>query len=90
MSYLMTRRLLVLLAAAGLSAPAFAQQPTPEPPAQPAAEKEADARWLLVPMFSSSPKLGTAVGGLGAYMRVFDPKSRVSLVGIITIFYLSG
>ena len=32
-------------------------------------------------MFSSSPKLGTAVGGLGAYMHVFDPESRVSLFG---------
>ena len=34
-------------------------------------------------MFSSSPKLGTAVGGLGAYMHVFDPESRVSLFGAI-------
>lgn len=32
-------------------------------------------------MFSSSPKLGTALGGLGAYMHVFDPQSRVSLFG---------
>ena len=32
-------------------------------------------------MFSSSPKLGTAVGGLGAYMHSFDPESRVSLFG---------
>ena len=32
-------------------------------------------------MFSSSPKLGTALGGLGAYMHVFDAKSRVSLFG---------
>ena len=32
-------------------------------------------------MFSSSPKLGTALGGLGAYMHVFDPESRVSLFG---------
>ena len=32
-------------------------------------------------MFSSSPKLGTAIGGLGAYMHVFDKESRVSLFG---------
>jgi hypothetical protein len=32
-------------------------------------------------MFSSSPKLGTALGGLGAYMHMFDPASRVSLFG---------
>ncbi len=32
-------------------------------------------------MLSSSPKLGTSLGGLGAYMHVFDPESRVSLFG---------
>jgi hypothetical protein len=37
--------------------------------------------WLLVPLFSSSPKLGTALGGLGAYMHFFDAASRVSLFG---------
>ena len=41
------------------------------------------APWLLVPIFSSSPKLGTAVGGLGAYLHVFDPNSRVSLFGVM-------
>jgi hypothetical protein len=72
----------MLLVVVGLSASAFAQQPSPAPPAQPAAEKESRSPWLLVPMFSSSPKLGTAFGGLGAYMHVFDPKSRVSLFGV--------
>src|SRR3954451_24705615 len=70
-------RLSLLLVALGLSGPVLAQQPSPDP----AAQEEARSPWLLVPMFSSSPKLGTAVGGLGAYMRVFDPASRVSLVG---------
>src|SRR3954454_12101206 len=74
-------RLSVLLVAAACSASAFAQQPSPDSAAQPAAEKEARSPWLLIPMFSSSPKLGTAVGGLGAYMHVFDPASRVSLFG---------
>jgi len=32
-------------------------------------------------MLSSSPKLGTAGGGLGAYMHTFDAGSRVSLFG---------
>src|SRR6476661_10098686 len=80
MRYLV-RQLSMLLVAAGLSATALAQQPSPDVAAQPAAEKEARSPWLLVPMFSSSPKLGTAIGGLGAYMHVFDPKSRVSLFG---------
>ena len=74
-------RLSVFLVAVGLSGSAFAQQPAPDPPAQPATAKEARSPWLLVPMFSSSPKLGTAVGGLGAYMHTFDTASRVSLFG---------
>jgi len=50
------------------SAPAFAQEAPP---------------WLFAPVFSSSPKLGTAVGGLGAYMHTFDADSRVSLFGVM-------
>ena len=80
MSYLFTR-LSVLGIAVAISGSAFAQQPSPGPVAQPAVAKEARSPWLLVPMFSSSPKLGTALGGLGAYMHSFDPDSRVSLVG---------
>ena len=75
-------RLSVLLVAVGLSGSAFAQQPSPDAPAQPAAEEESRSPWLLVPLISSSPKLGTALGGLGAYMHVFDPASRVSLFGV--------
>jgi hypothetical protein len=38
--------------------------------------------WLLVPLVSSTPKLGTAVGALGAYITRFDPESKVSLFGM--------
>ena len=75
-------RFSMLLVVVGWSGSASAQQPSPDASAQPAAEKEARSPWLLVPMFSSSPKLGTAFGGLGAYMHVFDPASRVSLFGV--------
>jgi hypothetical protein len=75
-------RLSVLLFVVGLSGSATAQQPSSDAPAQPAAEKEARSPWLLVPLFSSSPKLGTSLGGLGAYLHVFDPASRVSLFGM--------
>ena len=37
--------------------------------------------WLLVPLVSNSPKLGTSFGLLGAYLRTFDPDSRVSVFG---------
>ena len=72
----------LLLIAVVLSGTAFAQQPAPEAPPPPPTAKEAPSPWLLVPVFSSSPKLGTALGGLGAYLKVFDPKSRVSLFGL--------
>jgi hypothetical protein len=72
-------KLSVLLLAVALSQSAYAQQSSPDASAQPA--PEARSPWLLVPMFSSSPKLGTAAGGLGAYMHMFDPASRVSLFG---------
>ena len=75
-------RLSVLLVIVGLSGSASAQQPSPDAPAQPAAAEEARSPWLLVPVFSSSPKLGTSGGGLGAYMVTFDPDSRVSLFGV--------
>ncbi len=75
-------RLSVLLVVVALSGSASAQQPSPEAPAQPAAGDEARSPWLLVPVFSSSPKLGTAFGGLAAYMRTFDKDSRVSLIGV--------
>ena len=38
--------------------------------------------WLLVPLVSNSPKLGTSFGALGAYLRTFDPDSRVSVFGL--------
>jgi hypothetical protein len=71
---------LAFVLAVGVSGPAFAQAPSPDASTPAAA---APASWLLVPLFSSSPKLGTAVGGLGAYIRVFDPASRVSLFGVM-------
>jgi hypothetical protein len=61
-------------------------QPPSSAAAQSAQQKDADdapSPWLLVPVFSSSPKLGTAVGGVGAFLHVFDPDSRVSLFGVV-------
>ncbi len=72
----------MLLIALAVSTPVYAQKAPPDAPAQPATSEKTRSPWLLVPVFSSSPKLGTAVGGLAAFMHVFDPASRVSLVGI--------
>jgi hypothetical protein len=70
-----------------------ASEQDPKPPAgspsQPAGGAEqkdsAEGRsspWLLVPMISSSPKLGTSFGAMGAYLKRFDPDSKVSIFGL--------
>lgn len=47
-------------------------------------EKQAKrSPWLLLPLLASNPKLGTSFGALGAYLRVFDPESQVSMFGAI-------
>jgi len=74
------RHFSVFLATLVLSVSASAQQLAPD--AEPAARADAPSPWLLVPVFSSSPKLGTAVGGLIAYLHAFDEESRVSLFGV--------
>jgi len=38
--------------------------------------------WLLAPVFSSNPKLGTSIGGLAGYMHYFDEKSRPSIFAV--------
>src|SRR5689334_19986579 len=65
-----------------LSAPAFAQQPSADSGQPAAAAEEPPSPWLLVPVVSSSPKLGTAAGALGAYLHFFDKDSRVSIFGV--------
>ena len=76
-------RLAVVLAVLACSGSALAQQAPPDAPSQQTAPPdEPPSPWLLAPLFSSSPKLGTAGGGLGAYMHTFDPGSRVSLFGV--------
>jgi len=65
---------------------ALAQQPGASAEA---ASKEDDALtklekspWLLAPVFSSNPKLGTAVGALVGYLHSFDDKSRPSIFAL--------
>jgi hypothetical protein len=63
---------LLLLLCAGTSA---AQDPEPA--------QQQSSPWLLAPLVSSSPKLGTSAGALGAYATIFDLGSRVSLFGVM-------
>ena len=39
--------------------------------------------WLLVPIVSSNPKIGTSGGVMAAFVKKFDPDSRVSLIGLM-------
>src|SRR5215831_1303745 len=75
----------VCAAAAMAAGSAAAQDAPPAKPADQATAASAPARsspWLLVPLVSSSPKLGTSGGALAAYLKKFDPESRVSLFGV--------
>ena len=40
-----------------------------------------ESPWLLVPLVSSDPKLGTSGGAVAAYLHRFDEKSSVSMFG---------
>jgi len=58
----------------------------PEAPVEQSVKRAQTAKrsspWLVVPLVSNSPKLGTSFGVMGAYLRTFDPDSRVSVFGI--------
>jgi hypothetical protein len=73
---------------------AGAAQQTPPPatvaapddaPVEQASDKSSESGsspWLLVPVVSSSPKLGTSLGAMGAYLHQFDPVSQMSMFGV--------
>ena len=45
-------------------------------------EKETESPWLVTPTISSNPKLGTTLGGIGAYLHRFDENSEKSMFGL--------
>ena len=74
-----------LMCAALAAAQATTAAPASTPSRQ-AADQESTGRsspWLLVPVVSSNPKLGTAFGGMGAFLHKFDPESQVSIFGVM-------
>ncbi len=76
MRALVVAALLIASASLALPTPAGAQD-TPAP---------SSSTWLLVPLVSSSPKLGTSGGALVGFAKTFDPASKVSIFGIIYQF----
>jgi hypothetical protein len=53
-------------------------------------EKQRESPWLLVPVFSVSPKLGTSLGAMVGYMHYFDEKSQVSMLGLNAQYTSTG
>jgi hypothetical protein len=49
-----------------------------------AAKKESP--WVVLPLVQSNPKLGTALGAMGAYLHHFDEKSRLSMFGAAALY----
>jgi hypothetical protein len=60
--------------AQGITAAAKAAPPAKESP------------WMLVPIVSSDPKLGTSGGAIAAYLYRFDPQSPVSMFGVLGLY----
>ena len=46
--------------------------------------------WLLAPVFSSNPKLGTSLGALAGYLHYFDEKSRPSIFAVTGQYSTTG
>jgi hypothetical protein len=47
----------------------------------PAETDKKESPWLALPLVQVNPKLGTALGAMGAYLHYYDEKSRVSIFG---------
>jgi hypothetical protein len=70
-----------------ISGPALAQN---EPPAPASTSSDSlpaflgeDSPWLLAPVLTNNPKLGTSFGALIGYIHHFDQKSRPSIFGMV-------
>ena len=68
---------------AGIAAPGAAADGTE---ARDPANEHGESPWLLVPTFSSDPKVGTSVGGMGGYLFKLDPGSTSSMAGAMATY----
>jgi len=55
---------------------------TPPAAEQSVMERQSRSPWLLVPLVSSNPKLGTSLGGMVGYVMRFDKASEPSLIAL--------
>jgi hypothetical protein len=76
--------LFAAIAGAVLSVPAAeAQEASRAQPARLERAAEKASPWMVLPTFSSDPKLGTSLGLLGAYLHYFDERSQPSMFGAV-------
>ena len=85
----MLLRILLILTTVLVSSAAFADTSAPEhfAPQSPATADQAESAspksqspWMLVPTFSSDPKVGTSIGVMAGYLLKLDPESTSSMV----------
>jgi hypothetical protein len=55
-----------------------------------AEKKAAESPWMVVPVFSVSPKLGASLGALAGYLHYFDERSQVSMFGVSAQYTSTG
>jgi hypothetical protein len=55
-----------------------------------AEQKAQESPWMIVPIFSVNPKLGTSLGALAGYLHYFDEKSQVSMFGVSAQYTSTG
>jgi len=79
----------VALAALAFAPPLLAQSGRKIAAAE-AIETERESPWLVAPIFSLDPKLGTSLGAMAGYMHHFDEKSRLSIFGVNVQYTSTG
>jgi len=78
--------------AAVLSAPVVTRAAVAPPATAVAASEKAEktaqkeSPWLVIPTFSSNPKLGTSLGIMASYLHYFDEQSKVSMFAVNALY----
>lgn len=81
-----TALMLSYSAQAATEKPANASTSTPEP----AVSAQERSPWMLAPVFSVNPKLGTSFGALAGYLHYFDAKSQPSIFAMTGQYTTTG
>ncbi|MCK5881092.1 MAG: hypothetical protein KAG18_04395 [Sinobacterium sp.] len=74
--------LFLIVALSMLSSQVFSDESTPSKNSDNSQSNSIKSPWIITPLVSSNPKLGTSAGVLTAYMYKFDLKSPASLFGM--------